>query len=92
MSALKQVARLNIRLAPEIKQTIERAAAHMGQTVSDFATASLIQAARVVIQDQNVTRLSERDRQRFIALLEDEAGKPNAALVKAARRYKKRVR
>lgn len=92
MPPLKHVARLNIRLAPEIKQTIEVAAAHMGQTVSDFATASLVQVARRVIEEQNVTRLSERDRTLFAAMLEDKSSRPNATLVAAAKRYKKQVR
>lgn len=86
MTSSKSIARLNIRLSPEIKATIEEAAAQMGQTVSDFATASLVQAARTVIQEQNVTRLTVRDRERFVELLDDESCKPNAALVRAARR------
>ena len=92
MAATKHIARLNIRLDPEIKRTIEEAAAHMGQTVSDFATSALVQVARKVIQEQNVTRLSERDRQLFAAMLADESSKPNAALVGASKRYKKQVR
>ena len=92
MAAAKPIARLNIRLAPAIKKTIEDAAAHMGQTVSDFATASLIQAARTVVQDQSATRLSEKDRRFFVAMIDDESSKPNAALSAAAKRYKKSVR
>lgn len=92
MASSKSVARLNIRLSPEIKATIEEAAAQMGQTVSDFATASLLQAARTAIHEQNVTRLTARDRERFAELLEDESRKPNAALVRAARRYKQQSR
>lgn len=86
MASLKSVARLSIRLTPEIKATIEEAAAQMGQTVSDFATASLLQAARTAIQERNVTRLTARDRERFADLFEDESRKPNAALVREARR------
>lgn len=92
MAASKTVARLNIRLAPEIKRTIEAAASHLGQTVSDFATASLVQVAQRVIQEQNATLLSERDRQLFAALLGDQSTRPNAALTAAARRYKRQVR
>jgi len=92
MSSAKPVARLNIRLAPEIKRTIEEAASHLGQTVSDFATASLMQVAQRVIQDQNVTRLSRRDREVFTAMLENQSSRPNPALTAAARRYKRQVR
>ena len=67
----KKDARLNFRLPSEIKETIEEAAAHLGQTVSDFAISTLAQTARQVIQDHNITRLSQQDRNRFVALLDD---------------------
>jgi uncharacterized protein (DUF1778 family) len=84
-------ARINFRLNSDLKKTIEDAAAQMGQSVSDFAISTLVQAARQVLNEQQVTRLSERDRKVFAALLEDESSKSNAALIKAAKRYKKQV-
>jgi uncharacterized protein (DUF1778 family) len=45
-----------------------------------------------MLREQNVTRLSERDRTLFLAMLEDETTKPNKALLEAARRYKKESR
>lgn len=84
-------ARINFRLSSDLKKTIEDAAAEMGQSVSDFAISTLVQAARKVLYDQQVTRLSERDRQVFAAMLDDESSKPSEALVKAAKRYKKQV-
>jgi uncharacterized protein (DUF1778 family) len=88
----KLEARLNVRLAPDIKRTIEEAAAQLGQTVSDFAVSTLVQAARQVIREQDVTRLSERDRKLFVALLDNETSQPNKTLVAAAKRYQKQVR
>ena len=67
MPGTKSDARLNFRLAGELKKTIEEAAAQMGQTVSDFAVSTLVQTARRILHDQQVTRLSERDRQLFVA-------------------------
>ena len=84
-------ARINFRLSSDLKKTIEDAAAEMGQSISDFAISTLVQAARKVLHDQHVTRLSERDRQLFAAMLDDESSKPNDALVKAAKRYEKQV-
>lgn len=92
MSTARSDARINFRLSNELKQTIEDAAAEMGQSVSDFAVSTLVQTARKILHDQQVTRLSDRDRQRFLAMLDGESSKPNDALVKAARRYKKQVR
>lgn len=91
MATSNSDARINFRLSSDLKKTIEDAAAEMGQSVSDFAISTLAQTARKILHDQQVTRLSERDRQLFVALLDDEASKPNDALVKAARRYKKQV-
>jgi uncharacterized protein (DUF1778 family) len=84
-------ARINFRLSLELKKTIEDAAAEMGQSISDFAISNLVHAARKILHEQQVTRLSERDRQVFAAMLDDESSKPNEALVKAVRRYKKQV-
>ncbi len=82
-------ARLNFRLPADLKEVIEEAAVSLGQSVSDFAVSTLVQQARSVIEQRNVTTLSDRDRDRFIALLDDAETRPNAALVRAAKRYKK---
>lgn len=82
-------ARINVRISSELKQTIEQAAAALGQSVSEFAVATVVREARQVLQDANITRLSIRDRDRFLKTLDDADAKPNAALKAAARRYKK---
>jgi uncharacterized protein (DUF1778 family) len=89
MSTGARDARLNFRLPADLKDVIEEAAASLGQSVSDFAVSTLVRQARSVIEQRNVTTLSDRDRERFIAILDDSAARPNAALVKAAKRYKK---
>jgi uncharacterized protein (DUF1778 family) len=91
MSGSKSDARLNFRLAGELKRTIEEAATQMGQTVSDFAISTLVQSARRILREQQVTRLSERDRQLFVKMLDDQSTEPNQALVRAAKRYEKQV-
>lgn len=84
-------ARINFRLSSDLKKTIEDAAAEVGQSVSDFAISTLVQTARKILHDQQVTRMSERDRQLFLAMLDDESSKPNDTLAKAAKRYRKQV-
>jgi uncharacterized protein (DUF1778 family) len=81
-------ARLNFRLPTELKQTIEEAAARMGQSVSDFAVSTLVRTARDVIEQESVTRLSNRDRDAFVSLLDDADVRPNESLAAAARKYK----
>jgi len=84
-------ARLNFRLPSDLKEVIEEAAASLGQSVSDFAVSTLVQQARSVIEQKNVTVLSKSDRDRFIDLLDGADARPNAALTKAAKRYKKHL-
>jgi uncharacterized protein (DUF1778 family) len=84
-------ARLNFRLPAELKETIEEAAAQLGQTVSDFAISTLVTTARQVLQEHQVTRLSQRDRNAFVALLDEADSRPNDALRAAAKRYRDRA-
>jgi len=88
-SDAKSDARLNFRLPAELKETIAQAAAQLGQSVSDFAVSTLVQSARNVIQQHRVTKLSNRDRDIFIAMLDDADAKPNKTLAAAARKYKR---
>jgi uncharacterized protein (DUF1778 family) len=91
MATGARVARLNFRLPSELKQVIDEAAAHLGQSVSDFAVSTLVHEARAVIERRNVTVLSDSDRERFIEMLDDAEARPNAALAGAAKRYKKQL-
>lgn len=91
MPATKNDARINVRISSELKQTIEEAAAALGQTVSDFTISTVVREARQVIQDAQFTRLSNRDRDSFLAALDASNAKPNDALKAAARRYRKRM-
>lgn len=82
---------MNFRLPAELKQTIEEAATLAGQTVSDFAISVLAVNSRQVVKEHDQTLLSNRDRERFMALLDQTDAKPNKTLSAAARRYKKKV-
>ena len=88
MTASGNDARLNFRLPSELKRLIEQAAAHTGQTVSDFAVSTLVQNARRVIEEYDRTELTRRDRDAFVDLLDNTKASPNQALVAAARKYK----
>ena len=87
----RSTARINVRISSELKQTIEAAATAMGQTVSEFAISTVVREARHVLQEAQVTRLSDRDRDIFLQVLDDVDQKPNAVLKAAARRYRKHL-
>lgn len=83
-------ARLNFRLPGNLKALIEQAATELGQSVTEFAVSSLVRDAREVIQQSQRTRLTNRDRDIFLAMLDKVDARPNVALKAAARRYKRR--
>jgi uncharacterized protein (DUF1778 family) len=85
-----QAARLNFRLPLEIKEKIENAAIVSGVTVTDFAITALANTAQEVLEKHHTTVLSDRDRDIFLAMLEDDS-EPNEALKKAVEEYKRRV-
>ena len=82
-------ARINVRISSELKETIEDAAAALGQSVNEFTISTVVREARLVLQESQVTRLSNRDRDVFLKMLDDVNRKPNAALKAAASRYRK---
>jgi uncharacterized protein (DUF1778 family) len=87
----KNDARLQLRLAADLKREIEEAAAHLGQSVSEFAISTLVQVARDVNEQQKITKLTNRDRDIFLAMLDDVDREPNKALIEAAEFYKRHM-
>jgi uncharacterized protein (DUF1778 family) len=84
LSTAKADARINVRLPKELKQTIEEAAA-LGQSVSEFTISTVVREARQILQETQVTRLTNQDRDRFLAALDAADAQPNAALKLAAK-------
>lgn len=81
------IERLDVRLTREKKELIEQAAAASGQTVTDFTVSTLCRRARKVLRDEQVLVLSDRDRDAFLAALENPP-KPNRALLRAAQDWR----
>ncbi len=75
----KRISRLDFRLSPENKRLIEQAAMINEQTVSDFVLSITLPIARERVSQGHLTKLSSRDRDIFLALLDDES-EPNEAL------------
>ena len=87
-AASKNDVRLQIRLDRQAKELIERAACATGQSVNDFAASVLVENARRVLQEHGTTVLSDQDRNLFLALLDSDA-KPNDALKRAVKKYRR---
>ena len=83
-------ARVHLRLDTRSKRTLERAAAYEETTVSRFVLRNAVAAAERVIEARERIVLPATDWDAFHdALLNPPA--PNAALRRAARRYRERV-
>ena len=81
--------RIEARLSSEAKSLIEHAARLEGLSASDFVVTHAQEAARAVISQHERWRLDRQQSQAFIDALIDPP-EPNAALRRAAERYKAR--
>ena len=82
--------RLAVRITPDHKRLIERAAELRGTTVTEFVVASAQQAAADTIRDFEVLTLRDQARKVFVnAILNPPL--PNEAARAAVRKYKARL-
>ncbi|MCC6737770.1 MAG: DUF1778 domain-containing protein [Planctomycetia bacterium] len=77
--------RLDMRLTPEQKDLLERAASLTGQPLTGFALSNLVERAQEIIERSGRTLLSRRDAEKFLKLLEAPP-EPVPALKAALRR------
>jgi len=78
---------LDLRLPSTLKEVLEQAAAHLGQSVDEFAVGVLARTARKIVEFHGETVLTGRDWEHFLALLDDLNAEPSQALKAAAERY-----
>ncbi len=90
MASTAQSVRLHVRLAAEHKDLIERAATLLGQTLSAFTVSTLVREAEEVTPRLGTLPLTNRDRDAFLAAL-DNPPKPSPKLRKAAKRHAREV-
>jgi uncharacterized protein (DUF1778 family) len=86
-----RAARLDVRITAQAKDKIEQAAVVSHQTVTDFVLTSLLRASEEALQRHDTVRLTNRDRDLFLAALDAEI-RPNRALRKAADKFKRQYR
>jgi uncharacterized protein (DUF1778 family) len=82
--ALSQNGRVELRLRPEDKATLTRAAALQRLDLTGYILRSVLPQAKADISEAERVTLSERDSLRVLALLENPPAAPDA-LVRAAR-------
>lgn len=89
MSTVAKLERLEARVRPEDKRSLERAAELSGRNLTDFVVSAACEAARETIQRYEGMVLTDaRDREAFVAAMLAPAA-PNDKLRAAAVRYRK---
>ncbi len=88
--ATEQTARLEARLPASIYATLKRAAELKGRTITDFVVSAAHEAARQVIEEEGIIRLSAEDQLRFAEALMNPP-LANDALRRAQRLYTENV-
>jgi uncharacterized protein (DUF1778 family) len=83
----KTSARLEVRISPEIKALIQKAADLEGRSLTDFVVATVQAAACKVIEQHQILKLSVEDSEAFVNAILNPP-KPNNSLKSAAVRYK----
>lgn len=78
-AAIDDSKRMNLRMSPEVKARLVRAAALRNVDLTSFVTQTALREADSVIQADELVRLSDRDHARVMALL-DTPPLPNARL------------
>jgi uncharacterized protein (DUF1778 family) len=82
-AALDDSDRMNLRVKPEVKARLMRAAALRHTDLTNFVTQSALREADAVIAEAEVIRASDRDFERIVELL-DNPPRPNGKLRAAA--------
>ncbi len=86
-----RTARLEARIAPDALAIVKRAAELEGRSVSDFVVAAAQEAARRIIEETQVIRLSVDDQRAFVdAILNPPA--PTDAMRRAAAAHRDLVK
>lgn len=61
--------RISLRLNPQSKQTLERAAAYLDRTLTDFVVDVALQKAEAIVREHEVIALTAEEWQRFQGML-----------------------
>ena len=87
-TAIAKQDRIGARVPRDVYETLCRAAELTGATVNQFLVQSALKEAQAVIERQEIIRLSPRDWNWLLELMENPP-KPNARLRAAIKRHQK---
>jgi len=81
--------RIDLRISPDLKTLLSRAASYCGMSLSSFLVSIAIDRAKEVVAELETLTLTPRDWEAFLEAL-DDADRPRPRLAAAARRYQSR--
>jgi uncharacterized protein (DUF1778 family) len=84
--------RITARVPKEVRERIEEAADRSGATLNQFLVQAAIEKADQVLEREKVTRLSARDAEWLLSVLDQAPRSPNAKLQRASENYEKATR
>lgn len=90
MPVTEHTSRLSIRLPADVKERIEEAAMVSGVSLTDFTISKLSESAEEVLERYHFRKLSKRDRDIFLAML-DADNEPNEKLIEASKARKELI-
>jgi uncharacterized protein (DUF1778 family) len=90
MATVSESLTLQISLTTDQRTLLEDAAALAGQRPVDFAAFAVIETARRAVDGRRGIRLSNRDRDYFLSLLENPPV-PGARLTRAAEQHRENI-
>lgn len=82
-----QQSRLNVRLSPEVKARVARAAGIVGQDLTEFAVATLNQRADEILEKHDTILLADEDYRFFLDALDGSTAAPSERSRAVAERY-----
>lgn len=82
----KKQSRIDLRISPEQKELLERAASLKGLSVSSYLLSNSIETATRDIESHEKLVMSDNDRDLFLSLMENPP-EPNQALKSAMKRF-----
>jgi len=83
--------RINLRLSPQAKRRLERAAAYSEKTLTDFVVGTALQKADTILQEQEIITLTSDEWEQFHLLLLNPP-EPNKRFKRAMAEHKRVVR
>ncbi|MBM3610632.1 MAG: DUF1778 domain-containing protein [Alphaproteobacteria bacterium] len=80
------VARIEARVPAHVYDTMQRAASILGMTLTGYLLATAGENARRIVEEADILRLTAEDQRLFAEALINPT-KPNAKLIRAAKRH-----